>query len=38
MEYCKRPIGKETARKLAMAMNCDYREFMENRNGKLVWD
>ena len=28
MEHGKRPIGKETARKLAMAMNCDYRVFL----------
>jgi hypothetical protein len=28
MEHGKRPIGKETARKLAAALNCDYRVFL----------
>jgi DNA-binding XRE family transcriptional regulator len=28
MEHGKRPIGKETARKLAKALNCDYRVFL----------
>lgn len=28
MEHGKRPIGKETARKLANALNCDYRVFL----------
>lgn len=28
MEHGKRPIGKETARKLAAILNCDYRRFL----------
>jgi len=28
MEHGKRPVGKETARKLAKALNCDYRIFL----------
>ena len=28
MEHGKRPIGKETARKLATALKCDYRVFL----------
>jgi len=28
MEHGKRPIGKETARKLAKALNCDCRVFL----------
>lgn len=28
MEHGKRPIGKETAKKLATALNCDYRRFL----------
>jgi len=28
MEHGKRPIGKETARKLAQALHCDYRVFL----------
>jgi len=28
MEHGKRPIGKETAQKLAVALNCDYRRFL----------
>ena len=28
MEHGKRPIGKETARKLAQALECDYRVFL----------
>ena len=28
MEHGKRPIGKETARKLAKALKCDYRVFL----------
>jgi hypothetical protein len=28
MERDKRPIGKETARKLAVALNVDYRVFL----------
>ena len=28
MEHGKRPIGKETAKKLAAALNCDYRRFL----------
>jgi DNA-binding XRE family transcriptional regulator len=28
MEHGKRPIGKETARKLAKALNVDYRVFL----------
>ena len=28
MENGKRPIGKETARKLAQALDCDYRVFL----------
>jgi plasmid maintenance system antidote protein VapI len=28
MEHGKRPIGKETARKLAKALDCDYRVFL----------
>ncbi len=28
MEHGKRPIGKESARKLAAALNCDYRVFL----------
>ncbi len=28
MEHGKRPIGKETARKLAKALECDYRVFL----------
>lgn len=28
MEHGKRPIGKENARKLAKALNCDYRIFL----------
>lgn len=28
MEHGKRPIGKESARKLATALNCDYRRFL----------
>jgi DNA-binding XRE family transcriptional regulator len=28
MENGKRPIGKETARKLATALKCDYRVFL----------
>ena len=28
MEHGKRPIGKESARKLALALNVDYRVFM----------
>jgi len=28
MEHGKRTIGKETARKLAKALNCDYRVFL----------
>jgi ribosome-binding protein aMBF1 (putative translation factor) len=28
MEHGKRPIGKATARKLAKALNCDYRVFL----------
>ena len=28
MEHGKRTIGKETARKLARALNCDYRIFL----------
>ena len=28
MEHGKRPIGKETAKKLATALNCDYRVFL----------
>lgn len=28
MENGKRPIGKETAKKLAAALNCDYRRFL----------
>ena len=27
MEHGKRPIGKETAKKLATVLNCDYRRF-----------
>lgn len=28
MEHCKRPIGKETAKKLANALKCDFRRFL----------
>jgi DNA-binding XRE family transcriptional regulator len=28
MEHGKRPIGKETAKKLAGVLNCDYRRFL----------
>ncbi len=28
MEHGKRPIGKESARKLAAALKCDYRVFL----------
>ncbi len=28
MEHGRRPIGKETARKLAAALHCDYRRFL----------
>ena len=28
MEHGKRTIGRETARKLAQALNCDYRVFL----------
>lgn len=28
MENGKRPIGKESAKKLATALNCDYRRFL----------
>lgn len=28
MEHGKRPIGKETARRLAKALKCDYRVFL----------
>ena len=28
MENGKRPIGKENAKKLAKALNCDYRRFL----------
>ena len=28
MEHGKRPIGRESARKLAQALNCDYRVFL----------
>jgi DNA-binding XRE family transcriptional regulator len=28
MEHGKRPIGKETAKKLAAVLNCDYRRFL----------
>lgn len=28
MENGKRPIGKESAKKLAAALNCDYRRFL----------
>jgi len=28
MEHGKRPIGKENAKKLAKALNCDYRELL----------
>jgi DNA-binding XRE family transcriptional regulator len=28
MEHDKRSIGKEAARKLAKALNCDYRRFL----------
>jgi DNA-binding XRE family transcriptional regulator len=28
MEHGKRPIGKETAKKLAGILNCDYRRFL----------
>jgi transcriptional regulator with XRE-family HTH domain len=28
MEHGKRPIGKETARKLAQTLECDYRVFL----------
>jgi DNA-binding XRE family transcriptional regulator len=28
MEHGRRPIGKETAKKLAAALNCDYRVFL----------
>ncbi|MBJ6798772.1 helix-turn-helix domain-containing protein [Geomonas propionica] len=28
MEHGKRPIGKETAKKLAAALNCEYRRFL----------
>ncbi len=28
MEHGKRPIGRETAKKLATALNCDYRRFL----------
>ena len=28
MEHGKRPIGKETARKLAQVLKCDYRVFL----------
>lgn len=28
MEHGKRPIGKETARKLAAVLGCDYRVFL----------
>lgn len=28
MEHGKRPIGKETAKKLAAALHCDYRRFL----------
>lgn len=28
MENCKRPIGKEIARRLATALNADYRAFL----------
>lgn len=28
MEHGRRPIGKETAKKFAAALNCDYRRFL----------
>jgi len=28
MEHGKRPIGKETAKKLATVLHCDYRRFL----------
>ena len=28
MEHGKRPVGKETAKKLATALNCEYRRFL----------
>ncbi|MCM0081541.1 helix-turn-helix domain-containing protein [Geomonas sp. Red32] len=28
MEHGRRPIGKETAKRLAAALNCDYRRFL----------